>query len=96
MTYLQVLFLPIFIQLLFLSAIPKDPHLRQATHNVFIRGSSWRLWGARAPDHCKQVKKSKKPCVRLKSKHGGQTNNVRSCLVSLAFRSFQVGCHLEA
>jgi hypothetical protein len=92
----SILFLPIFIQLLFLSAIPKDPHLQQATHNVFVWGSSWRLRGARAPDHCKQVKKSKKPCVRLKSKHGGWVNNVRSYLVPLAFCSFQVGCHLEA
>jgi hypothetical protein len=46
LTYLYVLFLPIFIRLLFLSAIPQDPHLQQATYNVFVRGSSWQLRGA--------------------------------------------------
>jgi hypothetical protein len=95
LTYLYVLFLPIFIRLLFLSAIPQDPCLQQATYNVFVRGSSWHLRGSRAPAHHKRVKKCKKPRVRLRSEQGGGTNNARSYLVPLAFRSFQVGCCLE-
>ncbi len=96
LTYLYILFLPIFIQLLFLSAIPQDPCLQQATYNVFVRGSSWWLRGSRAPAHCKQVKKCKKPRVRLRSEQGGSTNNACSYLVLLTFRSFQVGCCLES
>jgi hypothetical protein len=94
--YLHVLFLPIFIRLLFLSAIPQDPRLQRATYNVFVRGSSWRLRGSRAPAHCKRVKKCKKPRVRLRSEQGGSTNNARSYLVLLAFCSFQLGCCLES
>jgi hypothetical protein len=96
LTYLQVLFLPIFLRLLFLSAIPNDPHLQQTTYNVFVRGTSWWLRGARAPNYCKQVKKSKKPRVRLRSEHGGNRNNACIYLVLLASHSFQVGCCLES
>jgi hypothetical protein len=95
-TYLYVLFLLIFIQLLFLSAIQQDPCLQQATYNVFVRGSSWRLRGSRAPANCKRVKKCKKPRVRLRSEQGGSTNNACSYFVLLAFCSFQVGCCLES
>ncbi len=63
---------------------------------MFVRGTSWRLWGARAPNYCKRVKKSKKPRVRLRSEHGGNTNNARTYLVPLASRSFQIGCRLES
>jgi hypothetical protein len=96
LTYLYVLFLPIFIRLLFLSAIPQDPCLQQATYNVFVQGSSWQLRGSRAPAHRKQVKKCKKPRVSFRSEQGGSTNNAHSYLVPLAFRSFQVGCCLES
>jgi hypothetical protein len=48
LTYLQVLFLPIFLRLLFLSTIPNDPHLQQTTYNVLVQGTSWWLQGGQS------------------------------------------------
>jgi hypothetical protein len=73
-------------------SLPATSHLQC----VFFRGSSWWLRGSRAPAHRKQVKKCKKPRVRLRSEQGGSTNNACSYLVPLAFCSFQVGCCLES
>ncbi len=89
LTFLQVLLLPIFLQLLFLSAIPNNPHLRQTTNNVFVRETSWWLRGASALNYCKRVKKSKKPRVRLRSEHGGNMNNAHTYLVPLTSCSFR-------
>ncbi len=93
-TYLFLIYLPMFIIFICHSAIPKNPASHHFLIAMILWGTPWPPQGHRGPIF--QRRRKVKMKVRNRHRQATMREKLRAHLFSLTIASLKVGCHVES